>query len=146
MTAFDDFLEFLDSEIRFYKEEHLPLRYQILCWIARIRPRNEMMADELMHVYHSAYKAMIRLEEERAKIDKKGLMDALARLEHSQWMEWSKAIAENESLSLNRMRRWQGELWKPYDDLTEDQKRQDQEYARKVMEIVDVFTKGRIEE
>lgn len=66
-----------------------------------------------------------------------GLLEALARQSHSQWMDWSKAIAENECLSPNRMRRWQGQLWKPYDELTEDQKEQDRIRAREIMAIIE---------
>jgi hypothetical protein len=67
------------------------------------------------------------------------LLEALAALEHDQWVEWSKSIAKSEKLSPERMARWE-KLWVPYDQLTEEQKEQDRVWARKVLDIIIKFT------
>ena len=139
MTAFDDFLEFLNMEIHRYRESRPSLRYQVLCWISRVRPRHETIVAELELVYRRAYRMMIRLEEERPQINRMELLEALARHSHSQWMEWSRTIAENECLSPARLKRWQGQLWKPYDELTEEWKEQDRIRAREIIEIVENY-------
>lgn len=140
MTAFDDFLELLDQEIGFYQSmDTPPLRERVYCWIFRLTPWQDRMIRRLESIYRLAGVLAIRAEENAPRIDRKGLLEALARLSHQEWMEWSKAIAENECLSLNRMRRWQGDLWKPYDELTDDQKEQDRERARRMLEIVEDY-------
>lgn len=62
--------------------------------------------------------------------------EALASLEHSQWMAWSQDIATNEPISPERLSRWAA-LWVPYEDLTEAQKEQDRVWADKVLAIID---------
>ncbi len=137
MTAIDDFMEILDMEIGFYRGmDRPPLRERIYCRLFRLTPWHDRMIAKLEDLYYMAHTISIRPEKE---IDRTGLIEALARMEHSQWMNWSKAIAENECLSLNRMKRWQGDLWKPYDQLTADQKEPDRYYARKVLEIVEDY-------
>jgi len=140
MTAIDDLMDFLDIEIGFYRSmDRPPLRERLYCWLFKLKPWQDRMIDRLEDIYHMAHVSSVREEYQEKEIDRKGLIEALARLEHSQWMEWSKAIAENECLSPNRMRRWQGELWKPYDELPEDKKQLDREYARRVLEIVEDY-------
>jgi hypothetical protein len=63
------------------------------------------------------------------------IIEALAEQEHLQWVEWSKALAETETLSTERLKRWKA-LWKPYDKLTEAEKEQDRKYARKILKII----------
>jgi len=63
------------------------------------------------------------------------LIEALAELEHEQWIEWSKSLAQNENLSLERVARWE-KLWIPYEDLSEESKEQDRVYARKALNIL----------
>lgn len=70
------------------------------------------------------------------------LLEALAALEHDQWIEWSKSIAKSENLSPERLERW-GKLWVPYDQLTEDQKEQDRVWARKTLAEIIKFTNPR---
>ncbi|MBD3183359.1 hypothetical protein GF312_13765 [Candidatus Poribacteria bacterium] len=82
----------------------------------------------------------------------------LADLEHKQWETWSKSIAEelrqirqdlvgrNLHMSLDSARkgidkmldRW-GENWKPYEKLNEKTKEKDREWARKVIDVYDVY-------
>lgn len=54
------------------------------------------------------------------------IKEELARLEHEQWVAWSKAVAEE--VSLERLTRWE-KLWVAYDGLTEEQKDQDRKWA-----------------
>lgn len=62
------------------------------------------------------------------------VIEELAALEHRQWMEWSKQVAED-GLHRERLDRWE-DYWVPYDELDEDVKEHDREWARKVLEIV----------
>jgi alpha-amylase/alpha-mannosidase (GH57 family) len=86
----------------------------------------------------------------------KVLLEKLAAIEHEQWCEWSKSISKDlrgllnlcpiESLSgddmtlildnLDRLDRWGNILWKPYDELSEEMKEEDREYARKVLKVL----------
>lgn len=61
--------------------------------------------------------------------------EQLAALEHDQWVEWSKAISEVETLSPERLARWKT-LWVPYDQLLEHQKESDRKFAARVFELV----------
>lgn len=61
-------------------------------------------------------------------------IEALASLEHDQWIEWSKTLAQKEILSKDRIERWQ-ECWVPYADLSEEMKEHDRKWARKVAAI-----------
>lgn len=64
------------------------------------------------------------------------LIEKLAALEHEQWVEWSKSIVQSEKrLSFARIERWK-KLWKPYSELTEEEKEQDRIYARKVLKLL----------
>lgn len=57
-------------------------------------------------------------------------IEALAELEHDQWVMWSKDIAAKEQLSPERLARWES-LWVPYGELSEEMKEQDRIWARK---------------
>lgn len=59
-------------------------------------------------------------------------LERLAELEHEQWMEWSKAVADE--VSPERRARW-GKYWVPYDQLSEEVKEQDRVWARKVIAV-----------
>lgn len=60
------------------------------------------------------------------------LLEKLAALEHDQWIEWSKNIAETEMISPSRLARWK-KMWIPYSQLSEDIKEHDRTWARKVL-------------
>ena len=60
------------------------------------------------------------------------LVEEIARYEHLQWVEWSKAIAEVENISPERLARWK-KLWVSYSRLPDDQKEADRKYARRVL-------------
>jgi len=69
------------------------------------------------------------------------LVEEIARYEHLQWVEWSKAIAESETISPERLARWK-KLWVPYSRLPEEEKESDRKYARKVLKHL--FKQGSI--
>lgn len=71
------------------------------------------------------------------------LLDKLAELEHKQWMQWTRSVSrlidecddvpdelmkKRESWKLN---------WKRYDNLTEEEKDKDREWAKKIIEIIE---------
>lgn len=64
-----------------------------------------------------------------------GKREALAELEHEQWIAWSKNIAETENITLARLERWK-KLWLPYSTLTEAEKDQDREWADKIINLI----------
>lgn len=57
---FNEILNVLDTEISFYIESIPPLRYRVMCWICRIRPRNEMIVDELRMIYRQIFMIWVR--------------------------------------------------------------------------------------
>jgi len=63
----------------------------------------------------------------------KRLLEKLAALEHEQWVQWSKAVAHE--VSPERRARWE-KYWVPYEQLSEEVKEQDREWARKVLRII----------
>jgi hypothetical protein len=71
--------------------------------------------------------AILSLIEELRKTE-----NVLAAIEHDQWIFWSKAVSNE--VSPERRARWE-KLWIPYAELTEEQKEQDREWARKVFAI-----------
>lgn len=71
-----------------------------------------------------------------AESKKKKIIEELAELEHKQWMEWAKNILETEDITNERVKRWEEDSFKPYKDLTEEQKDMDREWAEKVYKIV----------
>lgn len=62
------------------------------------------------------------------------LREALAALEHEQWMAWAKSLMQSEHLSVDRCCRWDA-LFVPYAKLTEEQKDQDRKWADKVLAL-----------
>lgn len=64
---------------------------------------------------------------------KKELIEQLAKLEHDQWMEWSKSVSKE--VSEERLNRWK-KLWIPYSKLSEEMKEEDRKYARKVLNLL----------
>lgn len=127
-------LGFIESEMHFHGDPKYPAWKRLFFWMLRLRPCNDVVMNELDFLQDMIDGGIFDWS-----LDRKSLLEALARHSHLQWMEWSKAIAENECLSPNRLRRWQGQLWKPYDELTEDQKEQDRIRAREILAIVEDF-------
>ncbi len=71
--------------------------------------------------------------ERRERVDP-DLRERLAALEHDQWIEWSRTVAE-QGLTPERLARWAG-YWVPYADLDEPTKDHDRKWADKVLAIL----------
>jgi hypothetical protein len=63
------------------------------------------------------------------------LLEALADLEHQQWMEWAKTLMEKEPISQARRDRWAG-FMVPYSVLPESVKEHDRVWARKAIALL----------
>ena len=63
------------------------------------------------------------------------LREQLAELEHEQWCEWSKALAQTETLSPERLQAWRGR-WVPFAELSEADKDLDRDYADRVLSLL----------
>lgn len=63
------------------------------------------------------------------------LRERLAELEHEQWIEWSRSVAEREPLSAERIARWE-KYWVPYAMLDEEVKDQDRRYADRIIALL----------
>jgi hypothetical protein len=79
-----------------------------------------------------------RLQDASGSLDPHSLREALAALEHDQWCEWSRAVAEGESLSAERTARW-SRRWVAYSDLSDADKDLDREYADRVIRLLARF-------
>lgn len=67
--------------------------------------------------------------------DKMSLVrERLAAIEHKQWMDWAETLMEEENLSDERVERWE-QYMVPYDELDEETKEYDREYADDVLEV-----------
>ena len=64
------------------------------------------------------------------------LRETLARLEHDQWCEWSRSLAESEALEPARLAAWR-ERWVPYAELSEADKDLDRAYADRVIRLLE---------
>ena len=72
------------------------------------------------------------------KEQKKEIREELAELEHEQWCDWSKNIFTTEKLSQDRIKRWEW-LWRPYNELSEEEKESDRKYADRVLSKIDTL-------
>jgi len=63
------------------------------------------------------------------------LRNMLGEAMHDIWVDTTKAIAKEEQLSLERMKRWQ-EYWVPFEKLSEDVKEMDRKLADKIIEVL----------
>ena len=61
------------------------------------------------------------------------LIEALAKIEHEQWMHWSQAAAEDVPAATRA--KWRGS-WVSYDELTDELKEADRVWARKVVTLL----------
>lgn len=67
-----------------------------------------------------------------ASINPDDLVEALAEIEHQQWMHWSKAVAPEVADATRQ--KWQ-RLWCDYSKLTDEAKEADRVWARKVVAL-----------
>ena len=63
----------------------------------------------------------------------KDVFEALAALEHEQWMQWATAVIGE--VSVSRAKRWDRYMV-PYSELTEEVKEEDRKWAHKVLKIL----------
>ena len=63
------------------------------------------------------------------------LIEALANLEHEQWCAWAYEVGRTESISEERICRWNRLLTTAYTMLSEEEKEQDRIWARKAYEL-----------
>lgn len=63
------------------------------------------------------------------------LIDRLAEIEHRQWMQWARAVLDIEPISQERKDLWE-KLMVPYDQLSEEWKEYDREWARHMLREV----------
>ena len=64
----------------------------------------------------------------RDKVD-----ELLPVLAHRLWWYWSRHIAEEEDISDSRVKRWE-ELWKPFEELSEEMQEKDSELVQRFFE------------
>ena len=73
------------------------------------------------------------------------LLEKLAELEHVQWERWASTLMEQERLSDHTRDIWVQHMI-PYEELTESDKENDRDWAKKVIQILldhGVFIKDR---
>lgn len=65
------------------------------------------------------------------------LREALAEIEHKQWVKWSRTLANSKTdiITSARLERWK-KLWRPYSELTEAEKDQDREWADQILHLL----------
>ncbi len=63
------------------------------------------------------------------------MVEALAAIEHDQWVYWSKNLAATGDVAPERVERWRT-LWVPYADLPEEMKEDDRRWARSALGAV----------
>lgn len=68
--------------------------------------------------------------------NKHDLLEQLAELEHEQWVEWTRGVAQD--LWPERRKRWQ-EYWVPYNQLPELAKDFARKWAQKVLDILETY-------
>ena len=92
--------------------------------------------EELLEKYIQQGRTQQKIEdisEFKKMIEDKELLEKLADLEHKQWIEWAQNIINNEKISEDRLDRW-AHLWVNYNQLNEEQKEKDREWARLIIE------------
>jgi len=67
---------------------------------------------------------------------KKKVFEELSDLEHAQWMSWAKDITKTEKISPERVKRWEEDMFKPYSELSEEDKDKDREIAVIVLRVL----------
>jgi hypothetical protein len=72
----------------------------------------------------------------RAVSKEEDLIEELSELEHEQWCDWAKNILEIEDISKKIEERWKKYNFKPYKELSVEQKYMSIKWARKVLKIV----------
>ena len=68
------------------------------------------------------------------QVPKDEAVEVLAGLEHQQWEEWSRTIAQ-QGLTPERIERW-GRYWVPYSELSDEVQEHDRVWARRAIEAL----------
>ena len=66
---------------------------------------------------------------------KKKIIEELSDLEHDQWAHWTEYMLDNNDAENHK--RWRRQIATDYEDLTEEEKDGDREWAEKVYEIIE---------
>jgi len=74
---------------------------------------------------------------------KNALREDLADLEHCQWMSWTKYLVENHDIPEKLEQKWK-KNWKPYNELTEEEKDKDRKWADKALQIFSKYPKLKV--
>jgi glutathionyl-hydroquinone reductase len=114
----DDLREYFDKSLKPKKETIKNVDREILCY-----------------ALERAYKAGFATAQSAKVEEMREMREALAELEHEQWVKWSNNLATVENISHERYARWK-QLWKPYSHLSEEEKDQDRVWADKVIALL----------
>lgn len=68
------------------------------------------------------------------------IREKLAKLEHRQWVHWTKYMLNN--LTDENISRWKWQCVTPYEQLSEKEKESDREWADKALEVVALHMAG----
>lgn len=64
-------------------------------------------------------------------------IETVSKYIHNMWMSWAKTILETEpKISAVRKQRWEDECFKPYEELSEEMKQRDRDFAIKIIELI----------
>jgi hypothetical protein len=87
----------------------------------------------LKQVYDDLNNLVLTINGEKLK-DK---LEELSAEIHNQWTTWAKELIVSEpNLSIERQARWQNECFKNYDQLSEDMKQLDRNFAMKILNLI----------
>lgn len=77
------------------------------------------------------------------EIEKSSLREALADLEHKQWASWVesviKRIEDEGEISKEKIKSWKDLMATDYEDLTEEMKDLDREWADKALKLMEKY-------
>jgi Txe/YoeB family toxin of Txe-Axe toxin-antitoxin module len=66
------------------------------------------------------------------------IVEDLAEIIHNDlWTPFAKGIMESESLSQERLDRWNSQCFMPYENLSEEMKEKDRYFARKFLPLIE---------
>ena len=66
------------------------------------------------------------------------IRERLAALEHEQWAHWTRYLLDH--LTPENVERWRRQIDTPYEELSEQEKQSDREWADRVLELVGAST------
>ena len=60
-------------------------------------------------------------------------IEKVSAIIHELWMTWAKELMTSESLSKNRIQRWETKCFLPYAELSEEMKDLDRKFAKQII-------------